>query len=98
MAGTSAVFVISTLGKASPVERDGMEWDAKELHLEQLSKGERKSAIASVLALEGLEEYDPATNGDIREVTALGLDFIYSGTIQGWIQMPSTPQQQTEPV
>ena len=35
MAGTSAVFLSSEYDGASPVERDGMLWSAKELHLDE---------------------------------------------------------------
>ncbi len=88
MAGTAAVFLLADYGKASPVERDGMVWSDKELHLEGLPlKRQEKPMIATVLALEGLEDYDPASNGDIRRVEALNENFIYYDKISGWVQL-----------
>ncbi len=88
MAGTSAVFLFADFAKASPVERDGMIWTAKELHLEQLPRQrQQKSAMANALALEGLEEYDMPNNGDIRRVESIGVEFIYFDLIRGWIQL-----------
>ncbi len=87
MAGTAAVFVCADLNKASPVERDGLTWSAKELHLQNLpSDCCMKPAMASVLALEGLEEYDPPQSGDLRRVESLGVNFVYSAGIRGWVQ------------
>lgn len=93
MAGTAAVFVCEEFDKASPVERDGLTWSHEELHLHQLSSVRHvKPAMASVLALEGLEDYDPPRSGDLRRVESLGVDFVYSAGIQGWVQeMSSQP-------
>ena len=88
MAGTSAVFLSADFAKASPVERDGMIWTAEELHLEQLPlHRQQQSAMANALALEGLEEYDPPNNGDIRRVESIDEDFIYFDLIRGWVQI-----------
>lgn len=88
MAGTSAVFISSTFLHASPVERDGETWSADELHLAELpTELETKPPMANVLALEGLEEYDPPHNGDVRHVESLNSDFIYFNRIQGWVQV-----------
>lgn len=91
MAGTAAVFIFEDYDKASPVERNGLLWSAKELHLEELP-AERtvKDTMASVLALEGLESYDPATGGDVRHVSNLKVEFVYHPRIQGWVQIPPT--------
>jgi hypothetical protein len=87
MAGTSAVFLLSDHLKSSPVERDGLTWSAQELRVDKIPKnGEQKSAMANVLALEGLEEYDPPENGDVRFVESIGECFIYSDLIRGWVQ------------
>lgn len=87
MAGTAAVFLSAGFDKASPVERDGMVWTAQELHLDKLPKEhQRKSMMQTVLALEGLEEYDKPENGDIRCVDSVGSDFVYFELISGWVQ------------
>lgn len=87
MAGTSAVFLSADFAKASPVERDGMIWTAKELHLEQLPRQrQKKPTMANALALEGLEEYDIPNNGDVRWVESIGAEFIYFDLIRGWVQ------------
>ena len=87
MAGTAAVFLSSEFDKASPVERDGMVWTAQELHLEKLPKEHhRKPMMQTVLALEGLEEYDKPEDGDIRRVDSVGSDFVYFQLISGWVQ------------
>ena len=88
MAGTSAVFILDTHQKSSPVERDGLSWTAEELHLNQLTSTRfKKPAIANVLALEGLEEYDPPANGDVRWVDSIGADFVYHFRVKAWIQL-----------
>ena len=88
MAGTSAVFLSADFAKASPVERDGMIWTAEELYLDQLPhQRQQKPAMANALALEGLEEYDIPSNGDIRRVESLGVEFIYFDLIRGWVQL-----------
>jgi len=89
MAGTAAVFVIADLAAGIPVERDGPRWSAKELHLDQnFDAGEHKSPMASVLALEGLEDYDPPKHGDIRLIQSMDACFIYSQTARAWVQLP----------
>lgn len=88
MAGTSAVFVIENFQGACPVERDGMVWQPEELHLDEIpSQFTIKPAMANALALEGLEDYDPASHGDKREVTSLNASFVYLERIKGWVQI-----------
>lgn len=88
MAGTSAVFLREDYNGSSPVERDGMTWQAEELHLEQLpGKLTPLAAMASVLALEGLEDYDPANHGDLRRVDSVGENFVYLEKVRGWVQL-----------
>ena len=88
MAGTSAVFLSANFDKSSPIERDGMTWTAKELHLGKLPcQRQQKTAMANALALEGLEDYDIPNNGDIRRVESIGVEFIYFDLIRGWIQL-----------
>ena len=88
MAGTSAVFLREDYDGPSPVERDGMIWQAEELHLEQLPGNlNPKDSMANVLALEGLEDYNPATHGDLRRVTSVGEHFVYLERIRGWVQV-----------
>lgn len=88
MAGTSAVFIPSEFNHAAPVERDGMVWTAEELSMptepQQLCW---KSSLESSLALEGLEQYDPASAGDVRFVNKLGMAFVYIGKIRGWVAL-----------
>jgi hypothetical protein len=94
MAGTSAVFLREDYDGPSPVERDGMIWQAEELHLDELP-GEftPMDPMANVLALEGLEDYDPATHGDIRRVNSVGEYFVYLERIQGWVQVEDAESQ-----
>lgn len=88
MAGTSAVFVSAEYAHASPIERDGMVWNRSELHLDDLPNDRRhKDSMSNALALEGLEDYDIPSNGDIRRVESMGVDFIYFEKINGWIQL-----------
>lgn len=88
MAGTSAVFVIDGQHANKPVERQGMTWSSDELHLqtvpEQLTP---KASMATNLALEGLESYDPPQHGDVRQVTALDARFVYVAPIRGWVEL-----------
>ena len=88
MAGTAAVFVRSYLHANAPVERDGMVWSASELQLDSMSEIQlsRKDPMATSLALEGLEMYDPPAHGDLREVTRLGSHFVYIAAIKGWVE------------
>ena len=88
MAGTSAVFLSSDFEQASPVERDGMIWSAAELTLYELPPQlNKKPAMATVLALEGLEDYDPPDNGDVRKVEAVGTEFVYLERVKAWVQL-----------
>lgn len=87
MAGTAAVFLREDYDGPSPVERDGMIWQAEELHLEELpGKLTPLAAMANALALEGLEDYEPANNGDLRLVDSVGEYFVYMDRIRGWVQ------------
>ena len=43
--------------------------------------------MANALALEGLEEYDPPGNGDLRFVESIGAEFVYFELMRGWIQL-----------
>lgn len=86
MAGTSAVFIPADFDHASPVERDGLAWTADELSMpEQPQHLCWKPPLDSTLALEGLEDYEPATAGDARYVNKLGIAFVYIGKIRGWV-------------
>jgi len=88
MAGTSAVFISSDYEGASPMERDGAIWSAKELHLDELPlPGYSKPTMANALALEGLEDYDKPSDADVRHVESLDLDFIYFQRIRAWVQI-----------
>lgn len=88
MAGTSAVFVFADYAGPSPVERDGMIWQAEELHIQELPATlQEKPAMANALALEGLEEYDPPSHGDKRFVNSLGVTLAYNQRIRGWVQI-----------
>ena len=86
MAETSAVFFSSNYDGASWVERDGMVWTASELHLEQISP-ERQHKPPMPNALEGREDYDKPEDGDVRLVESMGVEFVYSQRIQGWVQL-----------
>ncbi len=88
MAGTSAVFLSTDYQGASPVERDGMVWSAQELHLDQLTAERNpQPAMQTVLALEGLEEYDMPSSGDVRKVESLNASFVYFDQIHAWLQL-----------
>ena len=94
MAGTSAVFLQEDYDGPSPVERDGMIWQAEELHLDELpGKFTPLDAMANALALEGLEDYDPATHGDMRRVDSVGEYFVYLDRIRGWVQVANAEGQ-----
>ena len=89
MAGTAAVFVFANKHADKPVERQGMIWSAEELHLDTLDLNALtvKVSMATNLALEGLESYDPPSHGDVRAVTALGVQFAYVEAIKGWVEL-----------
>jgi hypothetical protein len=92
MAGTSAVFLLEDYNGPSPVERDGMIWQAEELHLNTLPRQPNAMPpMANVLALEGLEDYDPPSHGDMRRVDSVGENFVYLEEIRGWIQVQTLP-------
>lgn len=92
MAGTAGVFIRTEHNHASPVERDGLIWTDEELKLKTafFSGSKTKEAMASVLALEGLEEYEPPENGDIRFVDTINSNFIYVREAKAWVQLNST--------
>ncbi len=88
MAGTAAVFVFADQHANTPVERQGMIWDDTELHLGSIPPQlNSKDAMATNLALEGLESYDPPSHGDLREVTSLNAQFVYVEPIKGWVEI-----------
>ena len=88
MAGTSAVFIPTDFASASPVERDGMVWTATELHMPNTPQTLTwKAPLATSLALEGLEEYDPPKAGDTRYINNLGMAFVYNQHIRGWVAL-----------
>ncbi len=88
MAGTSAVFISTEYTQASPVERDGLIWSEEELHLAELPNTRQdKPSMSNAIALEGLEDYDIPSNGDVRYVESMDVNFIYFEKIRGWIQI-----------
>ena len=88
LAGTSAVFLKTDYEGASPVERDGMVWQASELKLSELPDVlQVKADMASPLALEGLEDYDPASDGDRRKVLSLDAEFAYIAANKSWVHI-----------
>ena len=86
MAGTAAVFIRADLHANSPVERDGMVWESEELKLASLQTISPKPCMATNLALEGLEEYDPPSHGDLRSVSSLGARFVYVEPVKAWVE------------
>lgn len=86
VAGTSAVFLKASHKGPSPVERDGLSWNADELYSAELDAKLLKPAVSSVLALEGLEEYDPPTDGDCRTVLSVGSAFVYVAKKKAWVE------------
>lgn len=87
MAGTAAVFVFADQHANTPVERQGMVWSGDELHVNSIpAELTPKPAMATNLALEGLESYDPPSHGDVRQVTALAAQFVYVEAIKGWVE------------
>ena len=88
MAGTSAIFIPADFSHASPVERDGLVWTDEELSMPTSPHAlQWKAPLASSLALEGLEEYEPPAAGDARYVNNLGLAFVYIAQIRGWVAL-----------
>lgn len=86
VAGTSAVFLRADHLGASPVERDGLSWSADELCANSLTAKAIKPEVNSVLALEGLEEYDPPADGDCRTVMSLNCAFVYVAKKRAWVE------------
>ena len=43
--------------------------------------------LESTLALEGLEEYNPANDGDTRYINNLGIALVYISKIRGWVAL-----------
>ena len=88
MAGTSAVFIPADFTNSSPVERDGLVWTDDELDMPTTPKKLKwKPPITSTLALEGLEDYDPASIDEARYVINLGIAFVYIEKIRGWVAL-----------
>lgn len=91
MAGTSAVFVDETIIRGGALDRNGMSWSAEELHGDDVPKKlTRKSPMANSLALEGLEEYDPPSHGDVRALQCINEDFVYIQSAKAWVQLLKT--------
>ena len=91
MAGTAAVFVFADQHANNPVEGQGEIWSEEELHLNPLpAELNPKPSMASSLALEGLESYDPPRHGDLRDVSALNARFVYIDGIKGWVEVATT--------
>lgn len=86
VAGTSAVFLRVDHAGAAPIERDGLIWTSAELAAEGALPRTKKSALNNVLALEGLEEYDPPSDGDCRAVLSLNTTFIYVAEKRAWVE------------
>ena len=88
MAGTSAVFLTSDFDSPSPIERDGLTWTDAELSMPtSATLMHWKPPMDSALALEGLEEYDPPSDGDARYVNKLGIACVYIAKIKGWVAL-----------
>jgi hypothetical protein len=88
MAGTSAVFISEDFSYASPVERDGLVWTDAELGMPSSPQTLKwMPPLESTLALEELEEYDPANDGDARYINNLGIALVYIGKIRGWVAL-----------
>ncbi len=90
MAGTAAVFVQADIEGALPVERDGLLWTEEELHYTEMpARLQKKETVANTLVLEGLEDYDKPIEGDVREVSSIGVSFVFLQKIHGWVQVGS---------
>ncbi|MEN0036870.1 MAG: hypothetical protein AAGC78_07365 [Cellvibrio sp.] len=88
MAGTSAIFIPADYASSSPVERDGLAWTDAELSMPSSPQSLRwQPPLESTLALEGLEEYNPANDGDARYINNLGIALVYIGKIRGWVAL-----------
>lgn len=90
MAGTCAVFIDENDLHSSAQERDGLTWSATELHLEQIPEHlTRKEPMQNSLSLEGLEDYDPPSHGDVRLMQCVNSDFVYIAPAKAWVQHQS---------
>lgn len=88
IAGTSAIFIPADFASSSPVERDGLAWTDSELGMPTIPQPLRwQPPLESTLALEGLEEYDPANDGDARYINNLGIALVYISKIRGWVAL-----------
>lgn len=88
LAGTSAVFVSTDHRGSSPIERDGLVWKEDELGIDGLSHVLRwMPPLDNVLALEGLEDYDPPKAGDARYINSLHCAFVFVEKIRGWVEL-----------
>ena len=88
MAGTSAIFIPADFASSSPVERDGLAWTDAELSMPASPQPlQWQPPLESTLALEGLEEYDPAKDGDARYINNLGIALVYISKIRGWVAL-----------
>lgn len=88
MAGTSAIFIPADFSSSSPVERDGLAWTDAELSMPSAPQPLHwQPPLESTLALEGLEEYNPANDGDARYINNLGIALVYIGKIRGWVAL-----------
>ena len=88
MAGISAGFLSADFTDESPVGSEGMIWNAEEIHLKQLPRNrQQKPAIATVLAFEGLEEYDIPLKGDFRTVVSIDVELNYFDLGRGLVQL-----------
>ncbi|WP_020210620.1 hypothetical protein [Gilvimarinus chinensis] len=90
MAGTCAVFIDEHDTKSSAQERDGLSWSAQELHVQDIpAQLTRKEPMQNSLLLEGLEDYDPPSHGDVRLMQCMASDFVYIAPAKAWVQYSS---------
>lgn len=88
IAGTSAIFIPADFAHSSPIERDGLVWTDAELSMPSTPQALHwQPPLESTLALEGLEEYNPAKDGDARYINNLGIALVYIGKIRGWVAL-----------
>ena len=65
-----------------------MVWDSDELGLSGKEfKLNWKPPLANALALEGLEDYEPAENGDTRFISSIGVAFAFFKPKGAWVQL-----------
>ncbi|UTF59146.1 hypothetical protein [Gilvimarinus sp. DA14] len=90
MAGTCAVFIDENDSNSSAQERDGLVWSAAELHVQEIpAQLTRKEPMQNSLSLEGLEDYDPPSHGDVRLMQCVNSDFVYIAPAKAWVQYQS---------